>query len=67
MKINWKSVKIDGYPPAPGRYLVSVEDLPPDGRITTIAEYYGGRGWGFIGETYFIKAWAELPEPYLGE
>ena len=75
MTVNWHSIKKDGYPPKVGRYQVTIEGAiegleegpAPGERIVTIAYYYGQKGWGIIEGTGYVKAWAELLEPYIGE
>lgn len=74
--IDWKSVKLDGYPPEQGRYWVTIEGIiedlkegpEPGERIVTIAYYYGRKGWGILeGMIGRVMAWAKIPEGYTGE
>ena len=76
MKIDWHSLKKEGYPPEIGLYLVTVEgglegeieglDLKLGERASDIAYYSGGRGWKLRVGPYYVKAWAKLPEAYQG-
>ena len=76
MKTDWHSVKLEGFPPEAGRYLVTIEgvledvegiDLLPGERSVVTARYFGSRDWGLRDGTYRVVAWTYLPEIYMGK
>lgn len=77
MKVEWHSVKLDGFPEQQGEYLVTIEGVieglepgvgPEAGeRAVAVAVYYGSRAWGLREGVYRVVAWAELPELYKKE
>lgn len=76
MDTIWNSVKLDGYPPKAGRYMVTIEGVIDDiieneikfgERGVTEADYYGDKAWGLREGLYRIVAWADFPDPYQAE
>ena len=73
MEGKWHSVKVDGFPPEEGQYLVTIEggleaieglELGIGERGLAIAQYYGCRAWGLREGVYRVIAWMYLPEEF---